>query len=226
MPYVIQNTLLLLPPVLFAATVYMVLGRIIRHVNGEAYSLVRTRWMTFTFVMGDVISFFVQGGGAGMMVTNDGANADMGEKMIVGGLLIQVIVFGFFIVTAGVFHWRYHHHSVSAVAYREREGQEAEGWKKLLFMLYGVSTLIMVRSLFRVAEFAMGQDGFLLRNEWPLYVFDSVLMFGVMMAFWQWHPNLLQSGAGMMGRERVRSAASLEDLSSGTELKNTAYMRQ
>ncbi|KAK3998041.1 RTA1 like protein-domain-containing protein [Cladorrhinum sp. PSN332] len=222
MPYVIQNTFLLLPPVLFAATVYMVLGRIITHVNGESYSLVRVRWMTFTFVMGDVLSFCVQGGGAGIMVTGDGSNSDMGEKMIVGGLLIQVVVFGFFCITAAVFHWRYHHHSVGAVAYREREGG-AEGWKKLLFMLYSVSALIMVRSLFRVAEFAMGQDGYLLTNEWPLYVFDSVLMLGVMVAFYVWHPSLLQQGPE--GRQRVRSAASLEELSSGTELKDGRYLR-
>ncbi|KAK4160836.1 RTA1 like protein-domain-containing protein [Cladorrhinum sp. PSN259] len=226
MPYIIQNTFLLLPPVLFAATVYMVLGRIIIHANGESYSLIKVKYMTFTFVMGDVLSFCVQGGGAGIMVRGDGSNAAMGEKMIVGGLLIQIIVFGFFIVTAAVFHWRWYqqHGSVGGpvAAYRSGESEEGtttEKWKKLMFMLYGVSALIMVRSLFRVAEFAMGQDGYLLANEWPLYVFDSVLMLGVMVAFYLWHPVLLQDGSGPGGRQRIRSGASLEESGNGTELK-------
>ncbi|KAK4222593.1 RTA1 like protein-domain-containing protein [Podospora fimiseda] len=221
-PYVIQNLLLLLPPVLFAATVYMVLGRIIRHVNGEIYSLVPVKWMTFIFVMGDLLSFVVQGGGAGLMVIGDAEKTERGEKMIVGGLLIQVVVFGFFCVTAVVFHLRYNRHSVAAAAYGGRGGM-AEGWKKLLFMLYGVSGLIMARSLFRVAEFAMGEDGYLLANEWPLYVFDSVLMLAVMGAFWMWHPNLLVREGG---RERVRSQVSLEEteLSSGTGLKDRGYL--
>lgn len=44
-------------------------------------------------------------------------------------------------------------------------------WKQHLYTLYTVSLLIMARSIFRVVEYAMGQDGYPLTHEWTLYVF-------------------------------------------------------
>lgn len=60
-------------------------------------------------------------------------------------------------------------------------------------MLYAVSALIMIRSIFRVAEYIMGNDGYLLTHEWPLYLFDSLLMFAVTVIFYLRHPSALQS---------------------------------
>lgn len=68
MPYVIQELLLLVAPSLFAASIYMVLGRIIRLLNGDSNSPIRPSWLTKIFVAGDVISFFMQSGG--MISTN------------------------------------------------------------------------------------------------------------------------------------------------------------
>ena len=65
-------------------------------------------------------------------------------------------------------------------------------WKKHLYMLYAVSLLIMARSIFRVAEYAMGQDGYPLTHEWTLYVFDALLMFVVMIIYGVFFPSQLQ----------------------------------
>lgn len=45
-PYIMQSVLLLLAPVLFAATLYMTLGRVITAVRGEQYSFIPPRWLT------------------------------------------------------------------------------------------------------------------------------------------------------------------------------------
>lgn len=58
-----QSTLLLVAPALFAASIYMELGRIIRLVKGEKLSLVRVTLMTKIFVSGDVLSFLMQASG-------------------------------------------------------------------------------------------------------------------------------------------------------------------
>ena len=63
MPYIMQSLLLLLGPSFFAASIYMILGRIIRLTGGERHSLIRPSWLTKIFVVGDVLSFFVQSGG-------------------------------------------------------------------------------------------------------------------------------------------------------------------
>ncbi|RSL53145.1 hypothetical protein CEP54_010526 [Fusarium duplospermum] len=181
MPYVIQNTLILLAPVFFAASIYMTLGRLIRMTNGERHSIISLKWLTKIFVTGNVLSLFVQGGGAGMMAMDD--FAQMAEKIVIGGLLIQIIVFGLFIITVTMFHIRMHRDPVSKHA--AAGGFE---WESTIWMLYIVSVLVMGRSIFRVAEFVMGNDGYLLSHEWPLYLFDALPMFAVMAVFWHWWP--------------------------------------
>lgn len=55
--------LILLAPALYAASIYMVLGRLMIHLDAQKLSLVRVSWMTKIFVTGDVISFLMQCGG-------------------------------------------------------------------------------------------------------------------------------------------------------------------
>ena len=62
-PYIVQTLLLLIAPALFAASIYMELGRIILLVDGEVHSLIKKRWLTKLFVTGDVLSFTLQAAG-------------------------------------------------------------------------------------------------------------------------------------------------------------------
>jgi hypothetical protein len=164
MPYSIQSVFLLLGPTLFAASVYMALGRIIRCVRAEKYSLIRINWLTKVFVMGDVLSFLVQGGASGLMVS--GNNAKLGSNIVV-----QVRM----------------NRSPTAESFDERLK-----WKSQLRVLHAISLLILVRSIFRVVEYVQGTDGYSLTHEWTLYVFDSTLMFVVMLIWGIWYPGDLQ----------------------------------
>ncbi|KAJ5241693.1 uncharacterized protein N7469_000020 [Penicillium citrinum] len=67
-PYCVQSVFILLGPILFAPSVYMALGRLIRSTGGEKYSLIRIEWLPKIFVANDMISFLVPGTGSG----NDG----------------------------------------------------------------------------------------------------------------------------------------------------------
>jgi cobalamin synthase len=62
-PYLIQTLFILLGPALFAASIYMELGHIILLTHGEKHSIIKKRWLTKFFVLGDVISFFTQASG-------------------------------------------------------------------------------------------------------------------------------------------------------------------
>ena len=62
-PYIIQSILLLVAPALFAASIYMTLGRIIVLLDAEQYSFIKKKWLTKIFVCGDVLSFLMQSGG-------------------------------------------------------------------------------------------------------------------------------------------------------------------
>ena len=59
-PYIIQALLLLLGPPFFAASIYMVLGRLIGLLDAEKYSLISLKWLTKFFLLGDVASIFAQ----------------------------------------------------------------------------------------------------------------------------------------------------------------------
>ena len=62
-PFIMQSLLILVAPALFAASIYIILGRVILMVDGERYSLIRQKWLTKTFVAGDILSFMMQGSG-------------------------------------------------------------------------------------------------------------------------------------------------------------------
>lgn len=179
-PYIMQTLLLLLGPALYAASIYMILGRLILLTGGEQYSLVRRTWLTKIFVGGDVISFMMQGAGGGIM-SSGASGMKTGEKIIIGGLFVQILFFGLFFVTAIMFQMRGNEYLASL-------GRSVP-WKKHLFALYATSILILVRSVFRVVEYIQGNAGYLLRHEVFLYVFDAVLMFAVMAILNVSHPG-------------------------------------
>ncbi|KAF2848590.1 RTA1 like protein, partial [Plenodomus tracheiphilus IPT5] len=185
-PYIIQSLLLLVAPALFAASIYIILGRIILLTNGEQFSLIRHKWLTKLFVAGDVISFVTQCGGGGIQAAGSLSMLHTGEKIIIVGLFLQLLFFGFFIVVAGLFHYRL----VRANARGRTYGVNVRElpWKRHMLALYLGSGLIMFRSIFRVVEYVQGNNGYLLRHELYLYVFDALLMFVVMATFNWIHP--------------------------------------
>ena len=96
--------------------------------------------------------------------------SDTGQAIVVTGLFVQIIIFGLFIVVTAVFHRRI------TVRPTERSRYVDVAWNRYIVILYGVSALIMVRSIFRAVEFIQGNDGELMTNEVYLYVFDTLLM--------------------------------------------------
>ena len=131
----------------------------------------------------------------------------MGERLVVAGLAVQLLFFGLFIVTAGIFHLR-----ISRAPTRASLATDIS-WKKHMFILYGASLLIMIRSIFRVIEYVQGYSGYLLANEVFLYVFDAVLMLVVMLLFNWCHPSEVR--AHLMGGKYTRLFIKLEDMPSG-----------
>ncbi|CAD6441715.1 c2c8fc5d-42c5-4a6d-9e79-da2db35c54fa [Sclerotinia trifoliorum] len=224
-PYLLQSLFILLAPAFFAASIYMVLGRIILLTDGEQYSLIRARWLTKIFVTGDVLSFLMQSSGGGILATaKTVSTTDMGNHIITGGLVVQVLFFAFFIVTAGVFHFRIKKENGGSVA-------SAVPWQQYLMILYLASTFIMIRSLFRIAEYVQGTDGSLLSTETYIYIFDATLMFIVMVIFNVRHPSAIIQGKGQQYHVAAptgsRDGYAMEDrTASASKYHNRQYTRE
>ncbi|KAK9368155.1 RTA1 like protein-domain-containing protein [Lipomyces kononenkoae] len=171
-PYAVQSSFILLAPVFYAASIYMVLGRVVRSVHGERFSIVRPSWMSKLFISCDLLALSVQGIGGGFTIHAD--TQELGKYIAIVGLFIQLVGFGFFVAAALVFHMR-----MRREVAKESDSRPKVPWRQGLKMLYACSGLIIARSCYRIIEYIMGLDGYLLSHEWPMYVFDSVPMWTV-----------------------------------------------
>jgi len=122
---------------------------------------------------------------------------ELGEKIVIVGLFIQIAVFGLFMVVALILNLRLRKTPTA------KSLELNNVWRKHLYTLYAASALILIRSVFRAIEYIQGNAGFLLRNEVFLYIFDAVLMLAVMVIFNFVHPSevkaLLKGGNMIKG---------------------------
>lgn len=184
--FVIQAILILVAPALYAASIYMILGRLIRTVRAEHMSLLPVQWVTRIFVTCDVVSFTLQMAGGGTQAAGTLELYELGEKIIVAGLFTQITIFGFFVVTSILFHLRAAKSPTPIMVSGEIP------WKRHLYVLYATSALILVRSIFRVIEYLQGNAGYLISHEVFLYIFDMFLMAVTPIIFLIWYVDDLQ----------------------------------
>ncbi|KAH6971054.1 RTA1 like protein-domain-containing protein [Ilyonectria sp. MPI-CAGE-AT-0026] len=130
-PFMIQTLCLLVAPALFAASIYMVLGRLILFLRVSTLSPIKPTIMTKIFVAGDVISFLMH---------KDVQHT--GKTVILLGLAVQIIFFGLFIIAGIVFHLRIHKRP--ALLSVEDSKKWLQGWRGVMTVLYVSSGLIFL----------------------------------------------------------------------------------
>ncbi|KAF5697381.1 RTM1-like protein [Fusarium globosum] len=184
MPYVLQSLLLLLGPTMLAASIYMSLGRLIKSLEADSYSLVPIEFLTKTFVIADVISFLAQSAGGGMLAkAKSKGDQKMGQNIIIVGLAVQINFFAFFITILHIFHRRI------TASPTSKSLSSISPWKQFVLVLYVDSGLIMIRSLFRLVEYVTGSNGALQSTETYIYVFDASMIFVTVVLFNLVHPG-------------------------------------
>ncbi|KAM0531829.1 hypothetical protein ACHAPP_007597 [Verticillium nonalfalfae] len=140
--------------------------------------------------------FIVQAAGGGIQ---SGGTLDLyklGEKIIIAGLFVQIVVFGFFVVTSVLFHRRMNTQPPTGASAAKVP------WRRYLWVLYSTSAIILVRSVFRVVEYLQGNGGYLISHEIFLYMFDALLMALCMLIFAVWYVGHLERKQKQKGRRR------------------------
>ena len=132
------------------------------------------------------MSFSLQAAGGGIQASGTIEAYDRGEKIILAGLFVQIVVFGLFVITSGLFHMKCLKNPTLAAR------EDAFPWRLDLHVLYTISIIILVRSIFRVVEYLQGNGGYLISHEVFLYIFDAILMAIVMVVFLIWYVDHLQ----------------------------------
>jgi hypothetical protein len=181
--FIVQTLTILVAPALFAASVYMVLGRLALRVKGESYLIIKPSRLTKIFVGGDILCFFVQIIGSGTL----SSKFNLGKAIILVGLVAQIVFFGLFVLVAAIFHRRLSRNP-TPTAQRLDEEHVRLRWKDITRVIFVVSAMIFIRSLFRLVEFTGDSNSPMMKTEAYLYVCDSTLMFIALAILIYWHP--------------------------------------
>jgi len=130
-----------------------------------------------------------------------------GEKIVIAGLALQVFTFVVFLVAALDFQMRMDRRertTTLASASASTTKGHLPVWRKTLYILYNVSTLILFRCTFRLVEYSMGNAAYLMKHEWTLYCFDAVPMVLVLVLLAVLRPSRYVEQA--LGKARIESA--------------------
>ena len=172
--YICMTSCLIIAPVFYAAIEYLLYGRLV-HLVGAQYSFIKPKLIAWVFIISDVLSFFIQVAGAGVLSSagSDSDKAKLGENILLAGLAVNLASFAIFCFQ--IFYFDYRTRKVPPPI--AGGGLFTKGWRQFLYIIYISSFLVLIRQIYRVIEFAQGFTGYLAVHEVYFYVFDSIPIF-------------------------------------------------
>ncbi|KAF9360296.1 hypothetical protein BGX26_009875 [Mortierella sp. AD094] len=205
-PFIVMNCLVVISPSAFLAFNYMLYGRFITAIDPKfgndtkpgsrmersRFSFIPPLIVGRTFVISDILTFFVQISAGGIQASAGDDNpslSKMGDNLFLAGVTVQGISYLLFTLLLTVAFMR-------LIEDRKRNypNQLEKGWTGLdmntLFIVGGLyisSVFIIVRSVYRIVEFTQGYQGYLITHEVFLFVLDAaplVLAIGVWSFNW------------------------------------------
>ncbi|KAF7365270.1 hypothetical protein MVEN_00398800 [Mycena venus] len=181
--FIAMDLFILLSPCLFLATDYMILSRLATIFDekvAQSCFLIRHSLIVKIFVWSDVITFLLQSTGGSLTTTNDNHLVSLGNTLTMIGLILQAISFLLFTVVLLIFGlrvskrfpevWSPHDPRPFKVVSRD----PIEDWRILYWVVCTTCIGILVRSVFRITEFAGGYSGTIVLHEVYFYIFDAL----------------------------------------------------
>ncbi|KAJ7288406.1 RTA1 like protein-domain-containing protein [Mycena rebaudengoi] len=190
--YVLMSILILLSPCAFLALDYILFARLAATFDEEVHKrcllVPQTRVVKF-FIWSDVITFLLQANGASFISnTENKILLDIGNTMIMAGLCLQLVSFIFFTVILIVFGYRVSRHFPAVWKQQEFRffsifSRPIEDWRVLFYVICATCVAIIIRSIFRIAEYGGGATGYIAQHEVYFYLFDALLLYIAMGLF-------------------------------------------
>jgi len=186
--------LFLLAPLWINAFVFMTFARVVHYyMPDQRVWKIKSHVMSKYYVLADITAFVVQAaGGVLLSPGSDQKILDIGVNVYIAGMAVQMFCISTFIALMICFHVR--------SMRMEREGstfnQGKRSWKPLLFTLYVVLIMIMIRIVFRLVEFAPGfdEDNEIIREEAYPYALDVGPMILAALCLALFHPGRYLQG--------------------------------
>ncbi|GAA5949407.1 hypothetical protein JCM3765_003399 [Sporobolomyces pararoseus] len=203
--YAIMTLFILLSPCAFLATNYMLLTRLARALNAESALFIRASIVTKLFVWCDVFTFLLQGAGGGL--SSQPTSADLGHKIALVGIAVQLASYCLFTLLLIYFGFKaprkfpqikegYRQHSTAhRDSYSPFATTPLHNWKNLWYLLLITSVGIIVRSAFRLAEYTQGYYGYLPTHEGYFYLLDALPLWLAMTLYCFFWPSRFIRGS-------------------------------
>jgi len=142
------------------------------------------RAATALFIVADIIAFISQIAGVGLQASISKSAQETGKKIVLGGLVFQLVLLCFFLANVAVFHVRNNRNSSGL-----SDHPQIPPWRRLVYVLYFSGVAIFVRNLVRAVEYGQGPRGMVATNEAFVYIFDAALILSPMILLVVWHPG-------------------------------------
>ncbi|KAL8940963.1 MAG: hypothetical protein Q9211_002028 [Gyalolechia sp. 1 TL-2023] len=175
--FIASTVLLLLAPPVYALLNYVVLGRTLYYIP-HLSPIYPGRAIT-TFVGLDVVIGIISANGGAKFADPDATPSELstGRALRRASILLQLISFFLFVLLEAVFHRRCQKAGILAPKPTPEARQRARKVRRVLYLMYISSAIISSRHVFRVVDVWQGPQGYLHTHEWPLYIFDGLIMF-------------------------------------------------
>jgi RTA1 like protein len=184
--YIAETILVYAGPPIYAAAEYNILGRLMHYL--PMHAPLNPNLVTYFFIYLGILVEALTGAGAGRIARADPGSERYlgGGKIIAASIVLQGAIECIFMGTVALVHYRC-----------SKAGMMSKNVKIICITLYGTSTLIILRCVFRAVEafttYTKGCSGVycgsIANNEWYLYAFEAAPM--VLYTLWL---NLMHPG--------------------------------
>ncbi|KAL8840265.1 MAG: hypothetical protein Q9176_003957 [Flavoplaca citrina] len=186
--FVVQYFFIVVAPVLISASIYVCLSKLIRWADDIGFKtqlgfLLRPRLLLWTFITADVVTSVIQIAGAALIgvAESNKESPVTANNILLAGLAIQTAAFILFLYLYIVF-----------VVQLSRDGGMRSQFtfiRPLLLAIGASSFLVLLRTVFRLAETSEGVFGYASTHE---SLFGSLEFAPIVVAVWIlviWHPG-------------------------------------
>ncbi|KAK5679175.1 phospholipid-translocating ATPase rsb1 [Elasticomyces elasticus] len=179
---------LTIAPVFISAAIYLCLTRIIV-IYGQKCSRFMPGTVAVAFMTSDFLSLLLQAVGGAIADTADThADSQIGIDIMIAGLVLQAISLAAFLLFVADFAWRCHCGVLDQDPAKQRVRNQML-FKAFMANLLLATVVILIRSIFRVAELWGGFDGALWNNEVDFLILDGAMISVAALCLSALHPG-------------------------------------
>ncbi|TCD61833.1 hypothetical protein EIP91_007852 [Steccherinum ochraceum] len=189
-PYLLQIVITILAPTPFVGAIFMMFSEVTQKL-GEQYSRLSPRMYSRIFLTADIIALIVQGLGGGLAASaNSDSGSNTGAKIMLGGIIFQLIALVVFITIATEYYVRF---------YYDRPVRQTDVMKRVVFgrkMMWFTGAVccilgfLLIRSVYRTLELADGWNGKIITTQIYFDIFDGLMIFLAMFTLNIFHPDV------------------------------------